>query len=255
MAIHKAKTITITSVKGGVGKTTTVLNLAGIFSLMDKKVLIIDLDLYSGAVAASLNVSNDNDFYKLIDDLNNNRFDKIEDYISKYNDLIDVIPAPKDPRFANKINSKYLNVVISRASTKYDVILIDTNHILDEINLVTLDASDEIIYVISNDSIDLKNMKSMVSIFKDMDKKNYKIVLNNSKDKLRNYFSKYDIKNIIKDNVDYIIPSEFYVRNFDKYVLDGEILTLNKRLRTTDKKAIRIFELIAESLLNTNRGE
>lgn len=255
MAIHKAKTFTITSVKGGVGKTTTVLNLAGIFSLMDKKVLIMDLDLYSGAVAASLNVSNDNDIYKLIDDLNNNRFDKIEDYISKYNDLIDVIPAPKDPRFANKINSKYLNVVISRASTKYDVILIDTNHILNEINLVTLDASDEIVYVISNDPIDLKNMKSMVSIFKDMDKTNYKIVLNNSQDKLRNYFTKHDIKNIIKDNVDYIIPSEFYVKNFDKYILDGEILTLNKRIRTTDKKAIKIFELIAESLLKTNRGE
>lgn len=123
---------------------------------MDKRVLIIDLDLYTGAVAATLNISNDNDIYKLIDDLNNNRFDKIEDYISTYNDMIDVIPAPKDPRLANKINSKYLSVVINRASIKYDVILIDTNHLLNEINLVTLDASDEILYIINNDPIDLK---------------------------------------------------------------------------------------------------
>ncbi|HHU55040.1 MAG TPA: AAA family ATPase [Mollicutes bacterium] len=255
MAIHKAKTFTITSVKGGSGKTTTILNLAGIFSLMDKRVLIIDLDLYTGAVAATLNISNDNDIYKLIDDLNNNRFDKIEDYISTYNDMIDVIPAPKDPRLANKINSKYLSVVINRASTKYDVILIDTNHLLNEINLVTLDASDEILYIINNDPIDLKNMKSMVSIFRDMDKINYKIILNNSKDRLRNYFSKHDIKNIVKDNVDYILPAEFYIKNFDKYVLDGEILTLNKRIRAVNKKTIKIFELIAKSLLKTNRGE
>ncbi len=255
MAMHKAKTFTVTAVKGGTGKTTTVLNLAGIFSLMDKKVLIIDLDLYTGAVAASLNISNDNDIYNLIDDLNNNRFKKIEDYIFPYNELIDVIPAPKDPRLANRINSKYINVVISRASAKYDVVLIDTNHLLNEINLVTLDLSDEILYVINNDPIDLKNMKSMVSIFKDMDKKNYKIVLNNSKDKLRNYFGKHDIKNIIKDNVDYIIPADFYTKNFDKYTLDGEILTLNKKIRTTNKKSIKIFELIASSLLKTNGGE
>ena len=239
MAIHKAKTFTITSVKGGSGKTTTILNLAGIFSLMDKRVLIIDLDLYTGAVATTLNISNDNDIYKLIDDLNNNRFDKIEDYISTYNDMIDVIPAPKDPRLANKINSKYLSVVINRASTKYDVILIDTNHLLNEINLVTLDASDEILYIINNDPIDLKNMKSMVSIFRDMDKINYKIILNNSKDRLRNYFSKHDIKNIVKDNVDYILPAEFYIKNFDKYVLDGEILTLNKRIRAVNKKQLK----------------
>ena len=41
MALNKAKVITITSVKGGVGKTTTVLNLAGIYSRMNKKIFSI----------------------------------------------------------------------------------------------------------------------------------------------------------------------------------------------------------------------
>ncbi len=255
MAVHKAKIYTITSVKGGTGKTTTVLNLAGIFSLMEKRVLIIDMDLYSGAVATSLNISNNTDIFKLVDDLNNNRFRQIEDYVSKYNDFIDVIPSPKDPRLANQINSQYLNVVFSRASVKYDVILIDTNHILNEINLVTLDASDCIVYVVNNDPIDLKNMKTMVSIFKDMNKNNYKVVLNNSKDRQKNYFSKHDIKNIIKSNIDYIIPDEFYLRNFDKHVLDGEIFTLNKRIRNNNKKTIKVFELLTKSLLKINRGE
>ena len=249
MSVRKAKIVTVTSVKGGVGKTTTSINLAGILSAMRKQVLVIDLDLYGSAIAASLNISNEADIYTLINDLNNNRFDSLDHYIVKYNDFIDILPAPKDPRQASKINSKYINVVLSRTSLKYDVILIDTNHVIDEINLVTMDASDEILFVVTNDPIDLKNMRSMISIFKDMDKSNYKIILNESVDRLRNYFTKYDIKNIIKDNIDYTIPSEFYIKNIDRYVLNGEILVLNKKISLTHRKAINNYKMIANSIL------
>lgn len=255
MAIKMGKIITFTSVKGGTGKTTTLLNLAGIYSNMGKKVLIMDFDLYTGAIAATLNLDITTDIYKLVDDLMNNRFDYIENYVLRYNDNIDLIAAPKDPRYAGKISSKYLKVIISRVQMKYDVILIDTNHALDEKNLITLDSSDEIVYVINNDAIDLKNMKTIVSIFKDADKNNYKIILNNSIDKNRNYFNKYDIKNIIKDNIDFIIPSTFYIKNIDKYVLDGEILTLNKTIRKSYKKVITSFETIAKSLIKEKKGD
>ena len=52
----KAKTITITSVKGGTGKTTTVLNIAGLLSARKLRTIIVDLDLHSGVIAPSLNV-------------------------------------------------------------------------------------------------------------------------------------------------------------------------------------------------------
>lgn len=253
MAINKGKIITVTSVKGGTGKTTTLLNLAGTYSLMGKKVLIIDFDLYTGAIAATLNLEINSDIYKLVDDLTNNRFSHIENYVLKYNDSIDVIAAPKDPRYASKISSKYLKVILTRAAMKYDVILVDTNHALDEKNLVTLDNSDEILYVINNDTIDLKNMKTIVSIYKDAGKDNYKIILNESIDKGRNYFNKYDIKNIIKDNIDFIIPSNFHIKNIDKYVLDGEILTLNKHIRKMYKKIINNFELITKTLMKEKK--
>ena len=226
MAINKGKIITVTSVKGGAGKTTTLLNLAGIYSLMNKKVLIIDFDLYTGAIAATLNLEITSDIYKLVDDLTNNRFSYVENYVLKYNDSVDIIAAPKDPRYASKISSKYLKVILARAAMKYDIVLVDTNHALDEKNLVTLDNSDEILYVINNDAIDLKNMN-----------------------KGRNYFNKYDIKNIIKDNIDFTIPSNFHIKNIDKYVLDGEILTLNKHIRRTHKKVVSNFELIAKNLI------
>lgn len=249
MALNKAKIFTVASVKGGTGKTTTVLNLAGIFSEQGKKVLIIDLDLYGSAIAPSLNINNEINLYNIVNDLNNNCFQMLENYIQNYRTNIDVISAPNDPRLANKISSKYVNVILSRAELKYDIILIDTNHYLDDINLVAYDCSDEILFVMTNDPIDLKSMKTMISILKDMERDNYLVILNNAKDKQRDYFTKYDIKNIIKDNIDYIIPSSFYLKNIDKYVLDGEILTLNKKIRSSNKKAISNFENIANNLL------
>lgn len=56
MAITKGKIITITSVKGGVGKTTFLLSLANVYKNNNKKVLIIDNDLFSGDIESILNV-------------------------------------------------------------------------------------------------------------------------------------------------------------------------------------------------------
>ena len=39
-----------------------------------------------------------------------------------------------------------------------------------------------------------------------------------------------DIRNMIKRNVDFTISKNFYIKNIDKYVLNGEILTLNKNI-------------------------
>lgn len=249
MAIQEAKLITIASVKGGTGKTTTALNLAGTYSLMGKKVLILDFDLFSGGIALALNVEIEKDLYKLAYDMSVNEYKNINDYILKYNEFIDIIPAPKDPRYASKIEKKYISSIIKKVKPKYDVIIVDTNHYLDATNLILFDKSDTILYILNNNPIDIKNLKSMITIHKDMERENYLVVLNESNTKLNDMFNNYDIKNIIKNNIDYVIPRTFYNKNINRYVLNGKIMILEKSIRTFNKKTINVFNKMAIDLL------
>lgn len=255
MASKNGKVVCVSSVKGGVGKTILSINLAGIYHLLGKRVLLIDLDLYSGGIATCLDIKNKKDIFMLADSINNNRFTTLADYVTKYNENIDVLASPKDPRMANKVTGKYLPLIFEMAKREYDVVLVDTSHILDEINLTIMDNSYMILFVITNDLVDLKNMKSLISIFKDANKTNYITVLNNSRDTGRDYLSNFDIRNIIKCNIDYVIQKSFYIKNIDKYILNGEILVLNKSINRFHSGDINIIKKIANHLIKDKKEE
>ena len=114
-----------------------------------------------------------------------------------------------------------------------------------------MDKSDNIAFLITNDPVDLKNARSMIAIFEDTENNNYKVVFNSSKDTGKDYFSLFDVKNIIKHNIDYTIDKSFYIKDIDKYVIDGEILTLNKKIRSIKKNDIIKLTKLATALLNT----
>ena len=215
--------------------------------MQDKKVLIIDMDLFSGDIETLLNKESKKDIYILFEDILNNNFYDVESYITNYDDNIDFIAAPKDPRYASKVNGNFLNLLISRVGTKYDVILIDTNHFLNEVNLVTFDNSNEIVYLMNNNCTNLKNMRTMISILSDMHMENYKIVLYEARDKKKSALKKFDIKSMIKDNINYIIDQNFYIRDIDKFIIDDKMLSvLTKYIKNTNSK---VFDKIARDLI------
>ncbi len=245
MAIKQAKVITITSVKGGTGKSTTTLSFAGILSNKKLKTIIIDMDLHAGIIAAALNLKTNKDIYTLVNDYMNHTVKDMDEYITKYNDYIDILPAPKDPRSVGKINSQYIDIILKKLKYKYDVILIDTNHIIDNINLVTFDNSDHIIYVITSDLMDLKNMKTMLAIYKDMNLTKYTLVLNEALSK--EHLTTYEVTSFLDKPIDYVLPANSLVKNMQKIIMEGKIITLEKAYQK--EKATLILTKLLDKIL------
>ena len=118
MELRRAKIISVTSSKGGIGKTIFITNLAGIYQMLGKKVLLIDLDLFNGTISTLLNIHNDKTIYNFLDDLTFNRFNDVSNYLYKYSDNIDVITSCKDSRQGNKISPKLIEKVILNNNEK-----------------------------------------------------------------------------------------------------------------------------------------
>lgn len=245
----KGKIITVTSAKGGVGKTIFLLNLAGIFSRMKQKVLIVDCDLVGGAVALDLNLNPIKNIFHISDDIFNNRYQNYTDYLTSYQDNIDIVTSCKDPKQALKIDMNYIMMFLKQVKNEYDIILVDTTHGFTKENINILDKSDIILYMMTNDIMDIKNTKSYMEVMNDIEMDHIKIILNNSRDINLNYFSKYDIRSMIGRNIDYSLDRSLYIKNITSFLIEGEIFTLNKSLTFKDKNDLKKLENMARDFI------
>jgi chromosome partitioning protein len=141
--------ISIVNQKGGVGKTTTSVNLASILSELGKKVLIIDLDPQGNAttgVGIDKNTLEVSVYNMLVSGEN------IEKHIIKnIDDKLDIIPAKIDlagaeVELVGKISRESrLKRAVDKVKDHYDAIIIDCAPSLGLLTINSLTASDYVI--------------------------------------------------------------------------------------------------------------
>ena len=165
------KIISVINQKGGVGKTTTIINLAAGLSMKGKRILVIDLDP-QGNATTGLGLSNNSNSDKTIYNvLNGNKkiseviqstsFENL-DLITSNVDLSGLeVETASDSRRAFKLKDE-LGLILNDFGPSYDYMLIDCPPSLSLLTIMALVASDALVVPLQTEFFALEGLTQLM---------------------------------------------------------------------------------------------
>jgi len=159
--------ISVVNLKGGVGKTTTTINLAFALALKGKRVLLVDLDPQAN-LSLTLCVANPKTMYELLVDEEIH----VSECIANYNENVDVIPS-KNLDKAELILAGMLNreTVLKRKLGpvfNYDFVLIDCPPSNTLLNYNALLYTNEAFIPVSTDYLGVTGLRKVVKLIEEI---------------------------------------------------------------------------------------
>ena len=162
-----SKVIALANQKGGVGKTTTAINLAASLAVLEKKVLIIDFDPQANATSG-IGLDLKNIKYSIYDCFIGEILPK-EVIIKTKTPGLDIIPSHIDlvgaeiEMLGEESREYFLDTVVKKVKDEYDYVLIDCSPSLGLLTLNALAASDSVIIPVQCEYFALEGLGKLLN--------------------------------------------------------------------------------------------
>jgi len=161
----KGKIITVYSPKGGVGCTTLAVNLALTLNNGDTRVALVDGNFQFGDVAVFMNEQGKNTVLDLAPRAEELDPEIVEEVMVKHTASgLHILAAPSKPEQAEKISSGQFSKVLEYLSQMYAYVVVDTASLLTDVTLATVDVSDLIVLVTTQDIPSIKNCRLFLDL-------------------------------------------------------------------------------------------
>lgn len=158
----RTKVLSVTSGKGGVGKTTTSINMGLALVQNGNRVLILDADLGLANVNVMLGFQSS----KTIDDVLTGNAE-IEDVIVRHNSGIDIIPAASGIYNVTNLNDDKKRALLSAIQVlndMYDYLIIDTSAGIGSNVLYFNNAAERILVVIDPEPTSITDAYALIKV-------------------------------------------------------------------------------------------
>jgi len=251
------KIIGIANQKGGVGKTTTAVNLAAALGVLEKKVLLIDADPQANATSG-LGIEEVNfSTYNLLE-----HSADVKDCIQKTSSPnLDLVPSHIDLvaaeiELVDRDKREYmLKKALEEVKSEYDYIIIDCAPSLGLITVNALTAADSVIIPIQCEYFALEGLGKLLNTVKNVQKiHNYDLDIEGLL--LTMYDSRLRLSNQVVEEVNTHFPEMVFETVISRNVRLSEAPSFGESILMYDaesKGAIQYIQLAEEVLLKNEK--
>ncbi|HSM70347.1 MAG TPA: response regulator [Anaerolineales bacterium] len=165
----RGKIVSVYSPKGGTGCTTLAVNLAMVLNNSDTKVALVDGNLQFGDVAVFVNEQGKNTVVDLAPRADELDEEIVEEVMVKHSSSgLHILAAPSRPEYAEKVSSGQFSKLLEYLTQLYAYVVVDTSPTLTDVTLATIEASDIILLVTTQDIPSIKNCRLFLDLLQSL---------------------------------------------------------------------------------------